>query len=132
MKKIFFNERGYIFVEVIFLTLITSFVAAMLLNGISKLQNNSATLQITAQHLVNEQFALIENYAIYGGSYQIDSADLKTYNMDENFPIEFDVQTDIKNYSENILKAVVKVSWSFGEKNFAIEQEKLIWKISGD
>ena len=110
------------------MTLITSFVAAMLLNGISKLQNNSATLQITAQHLANEQFALIES----GENFQIDSADLKTYNMDENFPIEFDVQTDIKNYSENILKAVVKVSWSVGEKNFAIEQEKLIWKISGD
>ena len=120
----YLNERGFIFVGVIFLTLITSFAAAMLLNGISKLQNSSTVLQMTALHLMNEQFALIES----GSTENIPAEDLTTYNMGENFPVTFNITKNIKTRSENILNATVKISWSVGGKNFEIEREKIILK----
>lgn len=120
----YLNERGFIFVGVIFLTLITSFAAAMLLNGISKLQNGSTVLQMTALHLINEQFALIES----GSTENIPAEDLTTYNMGENFPVTFNITKNIENRSENILNATVKISWSVGGKDFEIEREKIILK----
>ncbi len=136
MKKIF-DERGFIFVQVIFLTLMVSFAGMMILNGMKKVENHDATLRIIALHLAEEQFAELESLADDGklsaGSYNFLGVqdDLKNYfNSDEKkinsqIPVNFDVKTQVENFSGNLFKAKIKVEWNFEEKKF-VEFQKII------
>ena len=120
------NERGFLLLNVVFLTLITSFAAMILMNAAPRVRNPQSTLRLTALYLANEQFAELESLATreeVNGSQPFlgDKNDLKSNNLSEDNPIEFKVTTNVSGGH-----AVVKVSWQVGGKDFEIETERTI------
>lgn len=138
MKKFFCNERGFMLLSTIFVTLITALVAMMVLNGTKKISNQNAALKIIAVHLANEQFAYIENLAAQGnlsvGNYNFlgNADDLKNYydNGNKITPTEFQVTADISGGENNLYGVKVKVTWNFDNRDNEIEFEKVIRKIT--
>lgn len=124
------NERGFMLLSAVFLTLIVSLSAMMVLNGTKKIVNHNSTLRIIAVHIANEQFAELESLAAQGNlltgskNFLGNSADLKNEN------INFEVTTNIRNYSGSLYKAEVKVEWILDGKNYNVEFEKIIRNIS--
>ena len=117
------NQRGFMFLSAIFLTLIVAIMAQILLHANSKVQQRNSTLYFTAVNLANEQFAILEG----GGS--IPPEDLKSLNgMDENAtPIIFDVSiTQQTPISENLVEVTVKVTWTVDGKPENFESTKII------
>lgn len=132
MIKALRNERGFLLLDVVLLTLITSFAAVVLLNAHPQAKNPHSTLKLTALHLADEQLAYLESYGdsgeLHAGSYpfQGEPEDLVTKNFDEDIPIEFSVTTSVSKLDENLYRAVVKVSWQVEGKDFEIESERTI------
>ena len=127
------------FLQVIFLTLIVSVAGMIILNGMKKSENHNATLRIIALNLAEEQFAELENLAADGnlsaGNYNFLGVqeDLKNYfdsddtKINSQVPVNFDVKTQVENFSGNLFRAKIKVEWNFGEENF-VELQKVIRK----
>ena len=73
--------------NVVILTLITAFAATILLNAAPRITNPQSVLRLTAIHLANEQFAMLESLAANGelatGNYDFlgKDADLTTQNF---------------------------------------------------
>lgn len=132
MIKALRNERGFLLLDVVLLTLITSFAAVVLLNAHPQAKNPHSTLKLTALHLADEQLAYLESYGADGtplaSSYEFRGApeDLVTKNFDEDIPIEFTVTTSVSKLDENLYRAVVTVSWQAEGKDFEIESERTI------
>ena len=132
MKKFFRDERGFALLGVIFLTVITSFAAMILLNAATRVRNPQSTLQLTALHVANEQFAQLESLAANGtldaGSYSFKGPDedLTTENFSLGSPVTFVVDTHVANGNGNLREVTVKVRWTVGGKNFEIESERTI------
>jgi|GEM_PF-2287559 len=134
MGNNFLDSRGFIMLNVVFLTLIVSFAAMIYLNGSAIVGNSNATLRLTALNLMNEQFAEIESLAGQGNlsaGEEFDflglQEDLISYNASEKNPTEFKVTAAVKNFdSENLLRVSVKVTWKFNGRNFELESEKLV------
>ena len=61
------NQRGFMLLSVVILTLITSFAAMILMNAAPRLTKPQSVLRLTAIHLANEQFAMLESLAASGG-----------------------------------------------------------------
>ena len=126
------NERGFLLLDVVLLTLITSFAAVVLLNAHPQTKNPHSTLKLTALHLADEQLAYLESYGADGtlqaGSYDFlgDAEDLVTKNFSAEIPIEFSVTTSVDKIDENLYRAVVTVSWQVEGKDYAIESERTI------
>ena len=130
------NERGFMLLDVVLLTLITSFAAVVLLNAHPQAKNPHSTLKLTALHLADEQLAYLESYGADGtlhtGSYEFqrapeaDNNDLVTKNFDEDIPIEFSVTTSVDELGGNLYRATVTVSWQAEGKDFEIESERTI------
>ena len=131
-KNFFRNERGFALLNVIFLTVITSFAAMILLNAATQAKNPQSILQLTALHVANEQFAQLESLAaadeLEAGSYPFKGLDedLTTENFGEGSPVTFNVDTEVSNGGGNLRKVTVTVSWTVGEKNFEIESERTV------
>ncbi len=126
IKFVLRNERGFLLLNVVFLTLITSFAAMILINAAPRVRNPQSTLRLTALYLANEQFAELESLAAredISGSQPFlgDKDDLKSNNLSEDNPIEFKVTTNVSGG-----RAVVKVSWQVGGEDFEIETERTI------
>lgn len=125
------NERGFALLNVIFLTMITSFAAMILLNAAPRVKNPQPTLRLTALYLAEEQLAYLENKAANGeltaSSYDFlgDPSELTINNFSEKISITFDMETTVTE-SGNLRKATVIVSWTFGGKNSKIETERTI------
>ena len=112
-----FNEKGYMLISVVFLTLIVSFIAAMTLQTMTRAKNSDAALRLHAINLANEQFALIES----GSSKNIPAEDLKSYGLyrkgAEKITTEFHATTSI-NGSGNLRKVKVTVKWNENSLDF--------------
>lgn len=127
IKSVLHNERGYLLLNVVFLTLITAFAAVILLNAAPRVRNPQSTLKLTAIYLANEQFAVLESRAAtgeqLGGSYSFlgDEKDLKSENFSAGEPTTFEVET---NVSGGVAKVVVK--WQVNGKDFKVEAERKI------
>ena len=125
IKILLKNERGFLMLSVIFLTLITSFAAMILFNAAPRVKNPQTTIRLTALYLANEQLAQLESLAAAGESFTTNflgkAEDLKTENAGAT--IEFNVETRISGDS-NLRGVVVKVSWT--DTDF-IEVERTIW-----
>ena len=108
--------------NVVFLLMITSFAAMILINAAPRVRNHQSTLRLTAIYLANEQLAELESLAARGepltSDYHGKAEDLITTNISDDNPIEFKVTTTISGN-----RAVVKVSWQVGEDKFEIETE---------
>lgn len=121
--------------SVVFLTLIVSLSAQILLNANVKVQQRNSTLYLTAINLANEQFAEIESRAAAGtldeGNFLIKDiekykADLESRNgvKEDSEPIKFDVSAEV---GEGDLRNVtVTVKWSVGGKENSITSKKMI------
>ena len=124
------NQQGFMLLNVVILTLITSFAAAILMNAAPRLKNPQSVLRLTAIHLANEQFAMLESKAANGdlaaGSYDFlgEDDDLKTKNFGEKIPVEFKVETNVTE-SGNLRNATVTVT-IVGDENFKLETERTI------
>ena len=138
MENMINNQRGFMLPGVVFLTLIVSFGALILLNAKVRVQQRNSTLYLTAINLANEQFAEIESRASADKYLETDFMgnpdDLKSFNgvstakIEDGtaVPIEFDVETSYENAGKNLIKAKVTVKWSVGGKEKSIESQKII------
>ena len=117
------NQKGFMLLSAVFLTLIVSFVAMMTLQSMTRTKNSDAALRLQAINLANEQFALLES----GSTKNIPDEDLKSYGiyreeeLSTKTPIEFKVTKNISGEG-NLKKAKVTVTW----KGNSLEFEKFI------
>ena len=115
--------------NVVFLTLITSFAAMILLNAAPRVRNSQSQLQLTALYLAEEQFAQLESLAA-GGTAPTSSEDflgkpddLITKNFGgKDYQVIFSVKTEVSG--SNPYQVTVTVSWL--EKDF-VEVKRMIW-----
>ena len=122
------NQRGFMLINVVFLTLITSLAAMILMNAAPRVRNPQAVLRLTAMHLANEQFAVIESKAASGElnlACHIDPEELTTENFGAGKPITFTV-TSTDNPKGNLHYVTVKVEWTVDDENFSLEVERTI------
>ena len=116
--------------SVVFLTLIVSFVAQILLHANAKVQQRNSTAYLTAINLANEQFAELEGQNLPAGNYDFlgDESDLKSFNgvKADSEPLKFEVITEPKNNSGNLWTAKVTVKWTVGGKEKSVTSEKII------
>ena len=128
LQTVLRNERGYLLLNVVFLTLITSFAAMILLNTAPRVKNPQSTLRLTAIHLANEQFAQLEslaaNHDLHGGSYPFLGVqdDLTNDSFHEKNPVKFIVETQI-SVNGNLRTATVTVKID-GDENFLLTMER--------
>ena len=128
IKFILRSERGFLLLNVVFLTLITSVAAMILMNAAPRVRNPQAVLRLTAMHLANEQFAVIESKAASGEldlTCHVESEDLTTENFGAGKPITFTV-TSTDNPNGNLHYVTVKVEWAVDDENFSLEVERTI------
>ena len=126
IKSVLSNEGGFLLLNVVFLTVITSFAAMILMNAAPRVKNHQSALRLTAIYLANEQFAELESLAAredISGSQPFlgDKDDLTSNNLSADNPIEFKVTTTVIGG-----RAKVKVSWQVGGDEFKIETERTI------
>ena len=124
-KKFLRNERGFMLLHVVFLTLITSFAAIILFNAAPRMKNPQSVLRLTALHLLNEKFALIESSASRG-ILDLSAEERTTKNFSEKVPIILNVTASEKSSDGNLHFVTVRVEWTVdGQKSF-LEQERTI------
>ena len=132
MIKILRDERGFLMLNVIFLTLITAFAAMILLNAAPRVRNPQPTLRLTALYLANEQLAQLESLAAAGGelstSFLGKTEDLTTKNFSEENPVTFEVETKISGEG-NLRNVKVTVKWAVNGREDSIEVERTIWIV---
>jgi hypothetical protein len=122
------NERGFMLLSAVFLTLIVSIMAMILLNANSKVQQRNSTLYFTAVNLANEQFAILES----GANISIPSEDKTSYNgvKENSEPIKFEVYPTLESENATYKRYKVTVKWNVGGKNETFESVKTIRSIS--
>jgi len=123
------NQRGFMLLNVVFLTLITSFAAAILMNAAPRLKNPQSVLRLTAIHLANEEFAMLESLAAEGKSLAAeDDFQATSYNLGAGKPIVFDVKADIPDANPTEITALkIKVTVTIvDDENFKLETERTI------
>lgn len=126
------NERGFMLLNAVFLTLIVSIMATIILNANSKVQQRNSTLYFTAINLVNEQFAMLESLAAETGEINtachVPAEDLKSFNgvKENSAPIEFRISTTVSGNS----KVTVKVEWTVNGETKNFESAKTIQIIA--
>ena len=132
LKNFLHNERGFMLVNVIFLLMITAAAATILINAFPRMNNPQAVLRLTAIHLANEQFAILESLAAQGNdlsgkfSFQGNPDDLRSENYVNDAPIEFKVETPPSTGSGTVHEVKVIVSWEFEGKNYDLELERTV------
>ena len=129
LKSVLRNERGFMLLNVVFLTVITSLAAMILMNAAPRARNHQSTLRLTAIYLANEQFAELESLAAHGDisgnqPFLGNKDDLTSNNLSADNPIEFEVTTNVSGG-----RAKVKVTWQVGEEEFKIEMERTIGSV---
>lgn len=126
------NERGFMLLSAIFLTLIVSIMAMILLNANAKVQQRNSTLYFTAVNLANEQFALLESYEATGTMSNIPAEDLKSFSgvSENSTPINFDVSYSVENSFGNLKEYKVIVKWNVGGETKIFESKKTIRSIA--
>ena len=113
------NERGFMLLSAIFLTLIVSIMAMILFNANAKVQQRNSTLYLTAINLANEQFAILES----GANIEIPAEDKISYNgvKENSQPIIFRVSKNINGSA-----VTVKVEWEVNGETKTFESTKTI------
>lgn len=129
IKSVLSNECGFMLLNVVFLTVITSFAAMILMNAAPRARNHQSTLRLTAICLANEQLAELESLAAredLNGNQPFlgDKDDLTSNNLGADNPIEFKVTTTVSGG-----RAKVKVTWQVGDDEFKIEAERTIGNV---
>lgn len=129
------NQRGFMLLSTVFLTLILSFTAMLALQSMRRVQNGDQSLKLHAINLANEQLAIIES----GSNIEIPADDLKSYGLyDKNSdkpPVQFNVSTTFKPIPDNLsddevtlYEVEVTVTWNDDEVKF----KKLVRVADGE
>lgn len=112
------NQRGFMLLSTVFLTLILSFTAMLTLQAMTRVKNGDQSLKLHAINLANEQLAIIES----GSNIEIPADDLKSYGLyeknSEKPPVEFQVTTNINSVNENLREVEVIVTWNDAKVKF--------------
>ncbi|MBO4400223.1 MAG: hypothetical protein J5809_00060 [Selenomonadaceae bacterium] len=128
MKNQNLNQCGFMLLSVVFLTLIVSLSAQILLNANSKVQQRNSTLYLTAINLANEQFAEIEGQNLPAGNYNFlgNEGDLESRNgvREDSEPTKFDVSAEVGE--GNLREVKVTVKWNVGGRENSIVSKKKI------
>ncbi len=132
--KIKNNQRGFMLLSVIFLTMIVAISAQILLHANAKVQQRNSTAYLTAINLANEQFAELESRAASGNlsngkhNFYGDKDDLESRNgvKENSVPLKFTVETKVDDEAENLKKTSVTVKWIVGGKENSVAAEKII------
>ena len=142
MLSILRNDKGFIFIEVMFLTLIVSFTALLVFDALEAAikSNRMSAIRIAAIHIANARMAEIEEYNLERSSFQMPSYTLLTDDdliFDDFFGINgtvsFNIDTQINESTANKGNVTVKVSWTvndninYGNDNNYEEITKDIW-----
>ncbi|MCR5833653.1 MAG: hypothetical protein K6G55_03280 [Selenomonadaceae bacterium] len=130
LKNILGNQRGFMLINVVFLTVITSFAAMILMDAAPRIRNNQTSMRLIALNLANEQFAYLESRAARGlepdAGFLGEGEDLINDSFgNENMPINFTVETSVTG-GGNLRSVTVTVKWQSGGENFEIESERTI------
>ena len=121
MFNILRDNRGFIFIEVLFVTMIVSFSTLMLFNAMEKVikSNKMSAIRTAAIYIANARMAEIEEYNLERSSFQIPSYTLLTDEdliHDEFFGINgtlrFKVNTQINESSIDKGNVTVTVTWT--------------------
>ena len=132
MKNFYLNERGFMLLNVVFLTLITSFAAMILLNAAPRIRTPQSVLRLTALHLANEQLAMLESMAategLEAGSYSFKGNDADLTTLNAGAPITFEIETQVTANGNlgNLRGVKVIISWEVGSETFELETERTI------
>ena len=142
MSKFIFNNRGFIFIEAIFLALILSFTAMLIINQLETAikSNRMSMIREAAIYLANAKMSEIEEYNDKRSSFQLPT---NTFLTDEdliyknflgiNDTIKFEIETIINTATTNHGNITVKVTWivndneNYGSGNNYEEITKDIW-----
>lgn len=111
------NERGFMLLSAIFLTLIAAIMATILLNGNAKIQQRNSTLYYTAINLANKQFALLES-----GSDEVIPIE-ESYNGLKETAEPIRLKT---SYTNSGNEYTVKVEWTVNGKTETLISTKTI------
>ena len=109
------NQRGFMLLSAVFLTLIVSFMAAFTLQAVTLKHKNETALELTAINLANEQFAMIESLAA-----QNKLSEVKNFNGKSELPEGFEIETNLKSSNGNLYEYEVTVTWK--DKRFDFEK----------
>ena len=145
MLNILRNNKGFIFIEVLFLTMIVSFAALLVVNALELAirSDRMSAIRTAAIHLANARIAEIEEYNLARSSFQVPSDTLLTADdlIRENFfgisgTVRFNINTKINESSTTKGNVTVTVSWtvnnnsSYGNDDNNYEEiTKDIWII---
>ena len=131
MRKIL-NQRGFMMLNVVFLTLIASLAAMILMNAATRVRNPQSTLRLTALYVANEQLAQMESLAAAGieptEKILVEEDDLETNNFSTGEPIRFEVVPE--KIGGNTYK--VTVSWTVKGQPDSVTLERTIWIAKED
>ena len=119
MLKIKFDNKGFIFIEVLFLTLIVSFTAIMIVKALESaiISNRMSALRIAAINIANARMAEIEEYNSGASKFQIPPTFLTKEDLTyEDFfgingTVKFEVETDTLSSSADHGSVTVTVKW---------------------
>lgn len=114
------NERGFLMLNVIFLTLIASFAAMILMNAAPRVRNSQSTLRLTALYLAEEKFAELESDAAIKKTAPTNSTTTKNFDGRE-----YTIKTEVSGAAP--YKVIVTVSWTDDGKNFEVKAQRMIW-----
>lgn len=123
--------------SVVFLTLIVSLGALILLNANVKVQQRESTLRLTAMNLANEQFAEIESRAAKGvkptsgNRFLGADEDLKSFSgiHESDEPVVFRVSTEVTD-DGNLHTVTVTFEWDTGGKTHELISKRIIRTVS--
>lgn len=142
MSKFIFNNKGFIFIETIFLALILSFTAMLILNQLepSIKSNRMSMIREAAIYLANAKMSEIEEYNDKRSSFQLPTNTFLTYEdltykdfLGINDTIKFEIETITNTATANHGNITVKVTWivngneNYGTGNNYEEITKDIW-----
>ena len=128
------DEKGFIFIETIFIAMVVSFTAILIFNGLEVAikSNRTSAIRTQAIRLANSQIAIVENYVdqnkiFPSNSYTLLTADDLQYKnyFGINGTIKFNIDTEIKNPI-----VTVKVTWSLDDKDYGTQNENNYEELS--
>ncbi len=119
------NERGFLLLNVVFLTLITSFAAMILINAAPRAKNSQSTIRLIALYLAEEQFAELESAAAVEKVAPTNSTTTRNFDG-RDYTIQTEVSNETEVDDENLYKVEVTVSWTDYGKNFSVTAQRRI------
>ena len=118
------NQRGFMLLSAVFLTLIVSFMAALTFQSITLTHKYKTAEELTAINLADEQFAMIESLAARDNLSAVNNFNGETEDIPENFK----VTTNLESSNGNIYEYKVIVTWEDKRREFS----KLVRIVTGE